>query len=128
MRKIIAFDLDGVLCDRPENLEHLGEKKYEHCFPIAKNIELVNSLYDKGYYIKIYTARGMTYFKNNKDLIYNKLFETTKVFLLENKVKFHELIMGKESYDLLIDDKVLNSENIELNDKIINFLNHKEQK
>lgn len=107
--KIIAFDLDGVLCDRPENVEHLLEEKYDFCYPIAENIDIVNSLYEEGYYIKIYTARGMSTFSNNKALIYEKLFLKTKKFLVDNKVKYHELIMGKEHYDLLIDDKVLNS-------------------
>lgn len=107
--KIIAFDLDGVICDRPEGIEHLLEKKYDLCYPIPENIEILNKLYEDGYYIKIYTARGMSTFSNNKAVIYEKLFLKTKKFLVDNGVKHHELIMGKEHYDLLVDDKVINS-------------------
>tara|TARA_Y100000593_G_scaffold94577_1_gene194380 strand:+ start:776 stop:1144 length:369 start_codon:yes stop_codon:yes gene_type:complete len=109
--KVIAFDLDGVLCDRPKDIEHLLERKYDYCFPIVKNVKLVNKLYDEGYYIKIYTARGMSTFSNNRSLLYEKLFTKTKDFLEKNDIRHHELIMGKEHYDLLIDDKALNSEN-----------------
>ena len=107
--KIIAFDLDGVLCDRPNNIEHLLENKYDYCYPIQKNIDVINRLYEEGYYIKIYTARGMSTFSNNKSMVYEKLFDKTKKFLVQHNVKHHELIMGKEHYDLLVDDKVINS-------------------
>ena len=117
-RKVIAFDLDGVLCDRPSGKEHLKHEKYDYCYPISDNIELVNELYNEGHYIKIYTARGMTVFKNNKSLIYEKLFLKTKQFLDQHKVKYHELVMGKEHYNILIDDKVLNSANCNLKHKI----------
>jgi hypothetical protein len=113
--KVIAFDLDGVLCDRPKNIEHLKQDKYKYCTPIYSNIAIVNNLYDSGFYIKIYTARGMTTFANNKSLIYNNLFIITKNFLDEHGVKYHELVMAKEHYDLLIDDKALNSNNITIN-------------
>ena len=112
--KVVAFDLDGVLCDRPTDVEHHGENKYDFCYPIKHNIDLLNTLYEKGHYIKIYTARGMSTFSNNKSLIYERLFLKTKKFLKDNGVRYHELIMGKEHYDLLVDDKVLNSEMVSL--------------
>jgi hypothetical protein len=120
--KTIAFDLDGCLCSRPKDTEHLGIKKYESCYPLVDMIEKVNSLYDAGYYIKIYTARGMTTLRGNVEMIYEKLGPVTKKHLKEWGVKYHDLIMGKEHYDVLIDDKCINSNSITISDikKILN--------
>jgi hypothetical protein len=106
---IIAFDLDDVLCKRPSGFEHLGHKKYEQCEPIQEMINIVNECYDGGGYIKIYTARGMSVFSGDVTKVYNNLFESTNQQLKNWGVKYHELIMGKTHYDLLIDDKAVNS-------------------
>ena len=106
---IIAFDLDEVICRRPKEFEHLGVRKYEHCEPIIDMVNIVNECYDKGYYVKIYTARGMSIFSGDVSKVYNNLFDTTSKQLKEWGVKYHELIMGKIHYDLLIDDKSINS-------------------
>lgn len=109
---IIAFDLDDVLCTRPKDVEHLGHKKYDYCEPIQDMINILNKCYDRGDYIKIYTARGMSVFSGDVTKIYNNLFETTNQQLKGWGVRYHELIMGKIHYDLLIDDKVINSTRI----------------
>ena len=108
-QKTIAFDLDDVLCYRPEGYEHLGPEKYDHCKPYSGNIDLVNSLYEDGYKIVIYTARGMSQFKGNVLLIYSKLYSKTIQQLDGWGLKYDQLVMGKIHYDLLIDDKALNS-------------------
>ena len=51
-KKIICFDLDGVIC-------RTVKKKYFSAKPNLKAIEKINSLYRKGFYIKIFTARFM---------------------------------------------------------------------
>ena len=108
-QKTIAFDLDDVLCYRPEGYEHLGPEKYDHCKPYSGNIDLVNSLYEDGYKIVIYTARGMSQFKGNIVDIYTHLYNRTNQQLNSWGLKYHSLVMGKIHYDLLIDDKALNS-------------------
>jgi histidinol phosphatase-like enzyme len=120
-QKIIAFDLDDVLCKRNPEFDYLGVDKYDHCVPIQKNINIVNSLYDDGNKIIIYTARGMTVFSGNVSDIYSNLYSKTFNCLMDWRVKFHQLVMGKISYDVLIDDKCLNSSNI-TKDIIVNFL------
>jgi len=121
-QKIIAFDLDDVLCYRPEGYEHLGPEKYDHCKPYTRNIDLVNSLYEDGYKIVIYTARGMSQFKGNIVDIYTHLYNRTNQQLNSWGLKYHSLVMGKIHYDVLVDDKVLNSNNI--NKKhIVEFIN-----
>lgn len=120
-QKIIAFDLDDVICFRPTGYEDLGPEKYSYCQPYEETIQLVNSLYDEGHKILIYTARGMSQCKGNVDKIYELLYDKTVEQLILWEVKYHKLIMGKIHYDVLIDDKSLNSNEIN-KDKITNFL------
>jgi len=110
--KIIAFDIDDVVCIRPKSKESEGIKKYSYSQPIQKNIDIINECYKNGYYIKLYTARGMSQFNGDIFKIYDKLYLLTKAHLDEWGVKYHELIMGKIHYDLLIDDKAVNIEQI----------------
>ena len=120
----IAFDLDEVICKRPKNLENLGVDKYQHCRPIKKNIDLINKLYDKNFFIMIYTSRGMTQFNANIKLIKKKLQKLTLNQLKKWGVKYDRFCMGKLHYDLLIDDKAINSKGVKLKD-IKNILNFK---
>jgi hypothetical protein len=64
----------------------------------------------------------MSTFSNNLPKIYNELFEITKKQLDNWGVKYHELIMGKTHYDLLIDDKAINSTKIQSISDINNFV------
>lgn len=106
--KIVAVDLDDTLCTRPLNREHLKADKYNFCTPLYPMIETVNKLYDK-YKIVIYTARGMNTYYGDVERIYFNLYTLTYDQLLEWGVKFDELVMGKIHYDIMIDDKVINS-------------------
>lgn len=111
--KIIAFDLDDTLCKRPKDIEYLGVDKYLYCEPINEIIEICNKLYDKGNTIYIYTARGMGQFNGNAHAAQIALYELTLNSLKEWGVKHHGLIMGKIHYDLFIDDKCMNLDDIE---------------
>lgn len=119
--KTIAFDLDDVICYRPKEYEHLGPKKYDYCKPYQHMIDIVNSLYFDGNEIVIYTARGMSQYNENLELIREELYTKTIQKLDSWGLKYHKLVMGKIHYDLLIDDKALNSLNI-TKDKIKKFL------
>lgn len=120
-QKIIAFDLDDVICFRSNKYEDLGKEKYSYCQPHQKVIDMINSLYDDGYKIIVYTARGMSQFSGNIDKIYSQLFNKTTDQLKSWGVNYHQLVMGKIHYDILIDDKVMNSFNI-TKENIVNFL------
>ncbi len=98
--KIICFDLDNTLCRTPGNSYNLSK-------PIKKNIKLVNLLYKKGYYIKIFTARFMGRSNQNKILAQKKANSMTINQLKKWKVNYHEVIFGKPSYDIFVDDKSL---------------------
>ena len=119
--KTIAFDLDDVICSRSNRYENLGPKKYDYCEPDQSIIDLVNFLYEQGNKIVIYTARGMSQYKGNVSLIYSELYSKTIQQLNDWGLKYDQLVMGKIHYDLLVDDKALNSSNI-TKETIIKFL------
>lgn len=98
--KIICFDIDGVICRTLNN-------EYKNSKPINKTIKLINSLYRKNYYIKLFTARFMGRNSDNCKKAKKQGFNLTKKQLKDWKVKYHKLIMCKPSYDLFIDDKNL---------------------
>ena len=112
-KKIIAFDLDDVLCSRPSGSEQFGVDKYLLCKPNEEMIKILNDCYDRGHRVVIYTARGMTHFAGSVPDIYTNLYNLTTGQLNLWGVKYHQLVMGKLHYDLLIDDKAVFSEEIQ---------------
>ena len=100
IKKTICFDIDGVICRTIGN-------NYKDSKPIKKNIHAINQLYMNGYTIKIFTAR---YMGRHKDIV-NKAkkqgYKFTKKKLNEWGLKYHKLIFGKPSFDLIIDDKAI---------------------
>ena len=101
MNKLIfCFDLDNVLCKTKGN-------NYIKSIPIKKNIEILNLLKKKGHYIKIFTSRYMGRNKENKKLALKQGFKFTKKQLKIWNVTYDELIFGKTSYDVFVDDKNL---------------------
>ena len=90
---IYAFDIDGTICTNTYG-------KYKEASPHIERIKVINSLYESGETIKLFTARGTTTGIN--------WFEfTTKQMRLWG-VKYHELILGKPEADFFIDDKGCN--------------------
>jgi len=111
--KIIAFDLDETLCERPKGIENLGPKKYNFCTPKQDMIDVLNGLFDKGYTIIIYTARGMGQFNGDVQKVYNELYQVTADSLEKWGVKYHQIVMGKIDYDVLVDDKTMGVDDLE---------------
>jgi len=98
--KIYCFDLDETLC-------HNFEKDYLNSTPIVDMIDKVNYLYEQGNTIKIFTARGMGKFSGDVDKVNDAYYDLTKIQLEKWGVKYHELHLGKQSFDYFIDDKNL---------------------
>ena len=70
-KEIICFDLDNVICNTING-------DYKKSKPIKKNINLVNKLYNKGFYIKIFTARYMGRSNDNVIKAKKKGLKSTK--------------------------------------------------
>ena len=97
---ILCFDLDNVICKTKGD-------NYSLSVPIKKNINFINSLYQKGYIIKIFTARYMGRNKENISKAKKQGYEFTRKQIKKWNLNYHRLIFGKPSYDLFVDDKML---------------------
>jgi glycerol-3-phosphate cytidylyltransferase len=91
----ICFDLDETICITPPTRE------YQWATPIQKMVDHVNKLYNQGHHITIFTARGSSSGTDYTELIAQQLEEWG--------VKHHEIVVGKPSYDVFIDDKAINT-------------------
>lgn len=114
--KVVAFDLDDVLCVRDS--EEGKVDKYRTCRPVPEMIKIVNDCYNRGHTIIIYTARGFKGFHGDIHETYANLYPLTLQQLKDWGVKFHQLVLGKIYYDILIDDKAINSLSIKSADGI----------
>ena len=92
---LIYVDIDETICQTPPS------RNYSLAQPILSNIKKINQLYQDGHTIIYWTARG-TVSKIDFRQLTEKQFQ-------EWGVKYHDLIFGKPAFDLLIDDKALNS-------------------
>jgi len=97
-----CFDIDGTLCDTPNNEK--GKPDYTNAQPISFMVEQVNRLYDEGHYIIMQTARGKGSGIDHTEL--------TKKQLHDWGYKYHELfpMFCKPTADLFIDDKGIDVE------------------
>lgn len=103
-KKIICFDIDNVICSTVN-------ADYKNSLPIKENIKFINKLFKKGYFIKLFTARFMGRNKENAIIAKKKGYLFTKKQLIFWGVKYHELIFGKPSYDIFVDDKNIETNN-----------------
>lgn len=96
---IAYVDIDETICF------YDGARMYEDAKPSYENIDKINKLYDEGWIIVYWTARGSTQPDNQTRLEYIRNLTTQQ---LNNwGAKFHRLEIGdkKPLYDLVIDDK-----------------------
>ncbi len=95
-QKVALVDIDETICF------YSGERRYDLSEPNQENIAKINSLYDAGWKIVYWTARGSV---SKVDY-----YEHTKSQLEAWGCKYHELVTGtspnpKPHFDLVIDDK-----------------------
>jgi len=92
-------DIDETICF------YDGDRIYESAIPNSVNIDKINALYDKGWDIIYWTARGSTQPENKKRM--EALRTLTATQLNEWGAKYTELQIGdkKPLFDLVIDDK-----------------------
>lgn len=93
---IYMVDIDETICVTPSKD---GKRDYENSTPILCRIAKINKLYDEGHTIKYWTARG-----SGSGLDWTEL---TNKQLIDWGCKFHEVRLGKPSYDVWVDDKAI---------------------
>jgi hypothetical protein len=87
-------DIDNTIC-------YTNHTDYVNSKPILSRIHSINSLYHQGHRIVYWTARGSASKKDWSQLTIQQLDEWG--------CKRHDVVFGKPSYDLYIDDKSINS-------------------
>tara|TARA_Y100000590_G_C15703823_1_gene1007800 strand:+ start:2050 stop:2415 length:366 start_codon:yes stop_codon:yes gene_type:complete len=97
-KKIFCFDLDNVICTTKK-------ANYSRAKPKKNVVKTINDLYQNGHYIKIFTARYMGRNNENQKKAYKFGFNKTLKQLKKWNLKFHELILGKPTFDIYVDDK-----------------------
>jgi hypothetical protein len=90
---IYIIDIDNTICKTYGSV-------YEKSEPYLDKIKKINSLYDAGHTVIYWTARG-----SSSGLDWSEL---TKSQLDSWGCKYHELRLGKPSYDIWVDDKAIN--------------------
>ena len=95
-QKVAFVDIDETICF------YSGARRYDLSEPNYENIAKINALYDQGWRIVYWTARGSV---SGKDYSGH-----TKDQLQEWGCKYHDLVTGtserpKPHFDLIIDDK-----------------------
>tara|TARA_B100002019_G_C20801263_1_gene371365 strand:+ start:187 stop:534 length:348 start_codon:yes stop_codon:yes gene_type:complete len=99
-KKTFCFDIDNTICTTVK-------KDYFKAKPKKKVIFLINSLYDKGHTIKIFTGRYMGRNNDNINAAKRQGYKKTYNQLKKWNLKFHKLLLGKPSFDIFVDDKAL---------------------
>jgi len=89
---IIYVDIDNTICIT-------NGSDYINSEPIVSAIHKINCLYEMGYDIIYWTARGKN---SGKDWI-----ELTKAQLKKWGCLYHKLSFDKPAYDCILDDKAL---------------------
>ena len=96
-KKIICFYVDNVICNTKNS-------NYKKSKPKKLAISKINELFKKGHKVILFTSRFMGRTKQNKKKSHQLGYNFTKKQLKKWGVKYNKLIMGKPSYDLIIDD------------------------
>jgi len=98
--KTYCFDIDNTICSTKG-------KNYKSSKPNLEAIKKINSKYDKGHKIIIFTGRYMGRNNDNPKKAYKQGYKFTLDQLKNWGLKFHRLHMGKPTFDILVDDKSL---------------------
>lgn len=97
-----VIDIDDTIC-------FTSNRDFENSIPNKSVINKINELYNKGWKIILYTARGGKSCKTlkEKELKYR---DVTERWLKENNVQYSELVFGKMNADYYVDDKNMSIE------------------
>ena len=103
--------------DLDDTISFTENRDFENSKPYKEVINKINELYDNGWKIIIFTARGAKSCKTLEEKE-KKYRQITEEWLRKNGVKYNELMFGKPNADYYVDDKNIGIEE---------FINFKEQ-
>ena len=108
-RRVVLVDIDETICF------YSKKRQYDLAEPNQENIAKINKLYEEGWYVVYWTARGGSQKSISLGLCY---YEFTWKQLESWGCKFHDLSTGskgkyiKPACDMVIDDKAKRIEEI----------------
>ena len=114
-KKIFIFDIDNTICKTEDS-------NYKNSKPKKKIINLINKLRKNGHIIKIFTSRYMGRNNDNSKFVKKKYHSVVNNQLKSWGLNYDELILGKPSYDFLIDDKSINPKKFDVIKVLKNYL------
>ena len=100
--KTFVIDIDDTICTTIN-------RDFENSIPHTKVINKINSLYDNGWKIILFTARGAKSCHTLEERK-QKYEELTSKWLQKNNVHYTSLLFGKENADFYVDDKSMSIE------------------
>lgn len=106
----------NIYVDVDNTITETSGMDYQNAKPIYAKISIINKLYDLGHTITYWTARGSI-----SGIDYYSL---TKSQLDSWGVKYHNFMVGKPAFDLLIDDKTINN----INENLFTWATKEEEK
>jgi histidinol phosphatase-like enzyme len=114
MNNIIIVDFDETLALFDGDT---SAKNIPYARPNTKLINALNALYDGGYEIHIYTARGH-FSANSREEAQHKYSTVITQWLTKNGVKFNILSFNKPLGVYYIDDKAIRPDEIDILEKL----------
>ena len=108
-RIIDNYEYKTFVIDIDDTILTTKNRDFEHSIPNQPVIDKINSLYDNGWQIILFTARGAKSCHSLEERIL-KYEEVTTKWLKEHNVKYHKLMFGKENADFYVDDKSMSIE------------------
>ncbi len=98
-----------IVCDFDDTLAMVKDRDWENATPNLKLIEKLNRLYDEGWTIDIFTARGSISCNSYTERLENN-FKQIEDWLKKHNVKYHTLSFDKPYAEYYIDDKAIKPE------------------
>jgi hypothetical protein len=105
----------NIYVDVDNTITETSGMNYQNAKPIYEKIEIINKLFDQGHTITYWTARGSVSGIN--------FYELTKSQLDNWGAKYHNFMVGKPAFDILIDDKTINN----INENLIKWVTKEEE-
>ena len=108
-KRVVLVDIDETICF------YKSKRRYDMAIGHMANIKKINKLYDEGWHVVYWTARGGSEKSRKEGRCY---YDFTWKQLESWGCKFHELSTGtkgkyiKPPYDLVVDDKAMRIEEL----------------
>lgn len=106
----MAVETRTLVVDVDDTISTHINRDYENAIPHTKIISKLNKMYDSGWKIVYFTARGQVSCNGDLDLINQLRRPVLEAWLDKHGVKYHELIFGKPIGVYYIDDKAMKPE------------------